>query len=108
MAKTDPAAAFERRIARAIYEACVRLQAREVMLRHQDRGSPDRHNWIAEALPMHQAVRPKMVADGVLTGDTDISVSWEMLNRYADKPIARGSGATIIEALAAMQPVKWQ
>jgi hypothetical protein len=73
------------------------LGAREIVLRYLP--APSSVRWIATALIDYHKVVDKIRADlpaGSLTlGDVE---------RYNDQPIARGEGATALEAIKAMTP----
>jgi hypothetical protein len=47
-------------------------------------------------------VRDKLIADGVEV------TSAETLSQYTDSPIARGEGATALDAVSSMVAVRWR
>jgi hypothetical protein len=84
---------------RALNGALRQFGAREIVLRYLASGSV---RWIATALIDYHRVVDKLRAD--LPG----SLSLADVTAYNDQPIARGEGATAIEAIKAMTPVTWR
>jgi hypothetical protein len=67
---------------------------------------PSSVRWIATALIVHHRVVYKLQAD--IRDEGEIIFSLAELDRYNDQPIARGEGATAVEAIKAMTPVTWR
>lgn len=96
-ATSNPDAALHR----ALNAALRQFQAREIVLRYL--APPSSVRWIATALIVHHRVAEKLQAD--IREEGEISFSYPDLDRYNDQPIARGEGATAVEAIKAMTPV---
>jgi hypothetical protein len=61
---------------------------------------------MAPKLTAPHRVAEKLKAD--IREEGEISFSFTDLDRYNDQPIARGEGATAVEAIKAMTPVTWR
>jgi hypothetical protein len=95
-ATSNPDAALHR----ALNGALRQFGAREIVLRYLASGSV---RWIATALIDYHRVVDKLRAD--LSGS---GLSLADVTAYNDQPIARGEGATAIEAIKGMTPVTWR
>jgi hypothetical protein len=85
---------------RVLNRAARELGAREITLRFLP--PPAVTRWIATALIVHHRVIDKIRED-IPAG----SLTLQNIGRFNDMPIARGEGATPIEAVKAMTPLKW-
>jgi hypothetical protein len=94
-ATSNPDAALHR----ALNGALRQFGAREIILRYLASGSV---RWIATALIDYHRVVDKLRAD--LSG----SLSLTDVTAYNDQPIARGEGATALDAIRALTAVTWR
>ena len=86
---------------RVLRRACLKLSAREIVLRYLP--PPSTVRWIATALIDYHKIIDKIRTD-IPAG----SISLGHVERYNDRPIARGEGATASDAIAAMTPLTWK
>jgi hypothetical protein len=89
---------------RLLRSTCIKLGAREIVLRYLPQPSTVR--WFATALIVPHRVVDKLKAD--IREEREIIFSLAELNSYNDMPIARGEGGTVTDAIAAMRPLTWK
>ena len=85
----------------ALANACRKWRAREIRLRYLPK--PALNRWIAEALIEHGRVIEKIRED-IPSGELTL----QNIEGFADKPIARGVGATAADAVKTMGSLTWK
>jgi hypothetical protein len=88
-------------LTRALNKACRDLHAREITLRYLP--PPSINRWLATALIDHHRVVDKLRQD-IPAGELNL----QDIERFADQPIARGAGATPVEAVKNLLPLAWR
>jgi hypothetical protein len=84
--------------------ACEKFQGRALRLSFIAGPKP---RWIAEVLPEEASITRRLVHLGLLKGDPTSSRELQVHSQHRNKPVAKGEGATQLEAIDNLLPEKW-